>query len=107
MMTETYTPGFSDNARAFMARRSALSDAAFLLPHLTPGMVLLDCGCGPGSISVGLAAHVDKVVAMDQESSQLEIAQKLFHEMDMGNLFTRRGSVYEIPAENHSFDVVF
>lgn len=40
------------------ARRTAESHAAFLLPHLRPGMDLLDMGCGPGSITVGLAAAV-------------------------------------------------
>jgi len=31
------------------AGRAAESHAAFLLPHLRPGMALLDLGCGPGS----------------------------------------------------------
>src|SRR5688500_7195972 len=35
-------------------RRTASRWAAFLLPHLRPGMRLLDLGCGPGSITVGL-----------------------------------------------------
>ncbi len=40
------------------AKRTAESHAAFLLPHLRPGMDLLDLGCGPCSITVGLAAAV-------------------------------------------------
>lgn len=40
------------------AGRTAKSHAAFLLPHLRPGMALLDMGCGPGSITVGLATAV-------------------------------------------------
>jgi SAM-dependent methyltransferase len=36
--------------------RTASRWAAFLLPHLRPGMRLLDLGCGPGSITVGLGA---------------------------------------------------
>jgi SAM-dependent methyltransferase len=37
-------------------RRTAERWAGFLLPHLRPGMRLLDLGCGPGSITAGLAA---------------------------------------------------
>jgi len=37
--------------------RTAVDSAAFLLPYLRPGMSLLDVGCGPGSITAGLA-HV-------------------------------------------------
>ena len=44
--------------RTYHAERTADSHAAFLLPHLRPGMALLDLGCGPGSITVGLAAAV-------------------------------------------------
>ena len=40
------------------ARRTAVRNAAFLLPHLTPGMRLLDVGCGPGSITIGLAEAI-------------------------------------------------
>ena len=35
-------------------RRTAERWAAFLLPHLGPGLRLLDIGCGPGSITIGL-----------------------------------------------------
>lgn len=40
------------------SRRTAEGWAAFLLPHLRPEMLVLDIGCGPGSITVGLTGRV-------------------------------------------------
>ena len=53
--------------RGRLERRTAARSAAFLLPHLRPGMRLLDFGCGPGSITVGLAGVVapGEVVGVD------------------------------------------
>jgi ubiquinone/menaquinone biosynthesis C-methylase UbiE len=47
-----------DRHRPAHAGRTAGSHAAFFLPYLRPGMALVDLGCGPGSITVGLAAAV-------------------------------------------------
>ena len=44
-------------SRAVLARRTGAA-AAFLAPHLRRGMRLIDCGCGPGSITVDLAREV-------------------------------------------------
>ena len=38
--------------------RTAENSAAYLLPSLRPGLDLLDVGCGPGTITVDLAARV-------------------------------------------------
>jgi SAM-dependent methyltransferase len=45
-------------------RRTADRWAAFLRPHLRPGMRLLDLGCGPGSITAGLGA---RAVGIDRD----------------------------------------
>ncbi len=58
---EEYTHGYGA-ASEEMARRSAESSAAFFLPHLKSGMRLLDVGCGPGSITLGLAVLPTDVV---------------------------------------------
>ncbi|WP_217914140.1 methyltransferase domain-containing protein [Miltoncostaea marina] len=61
-----------------MERRSAASHAGDLLAHLRPGMSLIDVGCGPGSITVGLAraAAPGRVVAVDREPSQAALARE-------------------------------
>jgi ubiquinone/menaquinone biosynthesis C-methylase UbiE len=41
-----------------LSSRTADGWAAFFLPHLGTGMRLLDCGCGPGTITAGLAEAV-------------------------------------------------
>ena len=53
-------------------RRTADRWAAFLLPHLRPDMRLLDIGCGPGSITSGLAAAVGSTVGVDRSPLAIE-----------------------------------
>ena len=62
-----YTPGHSQNAIEFMARRTIESHGEFFLPYLTPGVSVLDCGCGPGSITLGIANRIGNgtVVGVD------------------------------------------
>jgi SAM-dependent methyltransferase len=54
---ERYERHQSERHRPAHGRRAAGRWAAFLLPHLRPEMRLLDIGCGPGSITVGLGAR--------------------------------------------------
>ena len=56
--SEVYTHGHHPAVVSQHAARTAASSAAFLLPSLETGSRLLDVGCGPGSITVGLARHV-------------------------------------------------
>ena len=77
-ITESYS--FRDNeeiAQRFTERRAAKC-AGFLLPHLQAGMRLLDCGCGPGSITLDLAAVVapGEVVEIDLDPVSVELARK-------------------------------
>ena len=60
-----------------MAQRSAVSHARFLLPHLDAASRLLDCGCGPGSISCDFAKIVvsGHVKGIDREPSQIDLAR--------------------------------
>ena len=53
-----YTMGYSPEFLQLLDRRNADTHAAHLLPRLRSGMRLLDFGCGPGTLTVGLAAAV-------------------------------------------------
>ena len=72
-----YTMGYSEEFRQMLNWRSARSHAAYLLPHLASGQKLLDFGCGPGTISVGLARAVEPgdLHGIDMEESQIGLAR--------------------------------
>src|SRR5690606_38015301 len=74
-----------------------------------PGMELLDCGCGPGTITVGLAGVVapGRVVGIDLEARQIEQARTHPVNQAAANLSFEVGSIYEIPFPDNSFDAVF
>ena len=59
---DRYTHGHHASVVDQHRRRTAEDAAAFLLPHLEPTMSVLDVGCGPGSITIGLARRVPEGV---------------------------------------------
>ena len=52
-----YTHGHHESVLRSHRWRTAENSAAYLLPHLRPGLSLRDVGCGPGTITVDRAAH--------------------------------------------------
>ncbi len=108
-MTEHYTPGHSDNATDFMARRSLHSHGQFFLPFLKQGIEVLDLGCGPGSITLDLAAAVSPAMVrgIDFGPSQIQKAQELAQKLHVPNVQFHLGSCYQLPFPNCHFDRVF
>ena len=107
--SETYTPGYTQNASDFMAQRSAPTHAAFLLPYLCDTLRILDCGCGPGSISCDFARVVTlgNIIGIDREASQIELARSRAASLQLQNVLFEVGSVYELPLPDASVDVVY
>jgi ubiquinone/menaquinone biosynthesis C-methylase UbiE len=91
---------------AQLEERTASVNAAFLLPHLRSGMRVLDVGCGPGTITLGLAEAVapGEVVGVDLQQSMVERAQALAAERRIANVRFERGDAYELPFADGSFD---
>lgn len=106
---ERYTHGHAPAAVRHHARRTAEEAAAFLLPELEPGMTLLDVGCGPGSITRGLAARLapGAVVGIDLSEETLEAARQDAQARGLANLRYEAGSVYALPFPDGAFDVVY
>ena len=103
-----YTMGYSDEFMQLLNRRNAAHCAAYLLPSLEPGMRLLDLGCGPGSITVGLAATVSpgQVHGVDMEESQINLARAAAASGGHDNVTFHVGNALELPFEDNYFDVV-
>lgn len=108
MQTDHYTPGYSTPMLNFMAQRTAEEQARFFLPYLKPGDRVLDAGCGPGSITLGLAraAAPGQVIGVDIEESQFEAARVQGHREGL-NVEFRAGSVYQLPFADQEFDAVY
>lgn len=109
MISEQYTPGLDTTAVRFMAARRAETHAQFFLPFLTRGQVLLDLGCGPGTITEGLASVVapGHAIGVDQGAAQLRDAQARADQSQITNLTYTSGSSYAIPLPDSSVDRVF
>jgi ubiquinone/menaquinone biosynthesis C-methylase UbiE len=106
---ETYTHGHAPATVRQHGRRTAEEAAAFLLPALRPGMRLLDVGCGPGSITRGLAERLapGEVVGVDLSGETLAGARADAAARGLTNLRYEEASVYALPFPDASFDVAY
>ena len=108
MQTATYTPGYSAPILSFMEQRTADTHAGFFMPQLMTGWSVLDAGCGPGTITLGLARRVAPgvVTGVDIEDSQVAESREQARREGLAVEF-RKASVYDLPFPDHHFDAVF
>src|SRR5204862_7753866 len=106
---ETYTHGHAPATVRQHGQRTAEEAAAFLLPELRAGMRLLDVGCGPGSITRGLAERTapGEVIGLDLSRETLQAARHDADVRGLRNLRYEEGSVYELPFPDGSLDVAY
>ena len=105
---ETYTPGYSEPTLRLMLKRTAARHAAFFTPFLHRGMRVLDCGCGPGTITLDIAKLVSpgQVYGIDLEPTQLRSAQHRSSQQQI-NAWFGVASIYALPFSDGQFDAVF
>jgi ubiquinone/menaquinone biosynthesis C-methylase UbiE len=89
--------------------RTLATCASFLLPYLRPGMTVLDCGCGPGVMTIEIAERVapGQVVGIDIDPGQCARAQALAADRGVTNVRFEPADVYALPYPDASFDVMF
>jgi len=105
----TYTHGHHASVVTQHRKRTAAEAARFLLPHLRPGMRVLDVGCGPGSITVGLAEAVapGPVLGIDLASDDvLASGRQAAADKGLGNVRFERADLFALQHPG-GFDVVF
>ena len=80
--------------------------ASHLLPYLKPGLRVLDFGCGPGTISVGLAKAIEpgELHGIDVEESQIDLARSAAESGGHRTAIFHVGSATRLPFEDDYFD---
>lgn len=104
-----YALGYSAIQTKMLAKRSFETHCQFLQPYLRKGMTILDCGCGPGTVTIGLARIVAPatVVAIDISEEQLNIAYENTKKAGINNIEFKQASTLNLPFEDNTFDLVF
>lgn len=72
-------------------------------------MNLLDVGCGPGTITLGLAQVVapGHVIGVDHDLQHLEMARKRALENGGDNITFKSGNALSLPFDDNTFDAAF
>lgn len=106
---ENYTWRNTNVAKEIHGVRTAATVGGFFTPFLRPGMRLLDCGCGPGSITVGLAELVapGDVIGIDANADLIATAQAAAASAGLSNVTFQTGDVYSLPFDDGSFDAIW
>ncbi len=75
----------------------------------TRGDALIDCGCGPGSITVDLARAVapGEAIGIDLREDALTQGRTLAQERRIANVAFQAATVYHLPYADSSFDAAF
>jgi SAM-dependent methyltransferase len=106
MTADTYSHGHHESVLRSHRWRTAENSAGYLLPHLRPGQFLLDVGCGPGNITLDLAARVAPapVVGIDAAGDAIAAADEVNARPEQVTFAV--GDVYALEATDDTYDVV-
>src|ERR1700690_4254716 len=106
-MSEVYTHGHHESVLRSHTWRTAENSAGYLLGELRPGLELLDVGCGPGTITLDLAARVapGRVVGIDRSPDVIAQADASRAKAGLDGVTFATGDVYALDFDDGSFDV--
>jgi len=102
----TYTHGHHESVLRSHSNRTISNSAAYLRPHLTADARLLDVGAGPGTITVDLAQHVDRVTATEIGTDELALSQALVADRGVQNIDFSVEDVHALTFADDTFDIV-
>jgi ubiquinone/menaquinone biosynthesis C-methylase UbiE len=87
-----------------LQERSAADYADFLLPHLSDDSLVLDIGCGEGTITLGLAERASRVVGVDLSEEEFADGRRWAAGHEIDNVEFRVGNVEGLDLAADQFD---
>ncbi|KAK2616289.1 hypothetical protein QQS21_000723 [Conoideocrella luteorostrata] len=104
----TYTHGHHASVLRSHTWRTALNSAGYLLPHIKSDMMILDIGCGPGTITVDLAGYVPdgRIIGLERAAKVLDQARNLAKEKGVKNIEFVVGDANALDYPDNTFDIV-
>ena len=105
---EKYTWGHAPSVLRAHAARSVEDCFAYGLKYLSCGMTVLDLGCGPGTITTGIAKAITpgRVIAVDLDPGVLEQARDHARSEGVDNIDFRVMDAYGLDLPDDSIDLV-
>jgi ubiquinone/menaquinone biosynthesis C-methylase UbiE len=106
-MAQQYVLSGNATATEMFNQRTVNQDAALIVPHLRPGMRLVDFGCGAGSLTCGFANLVEpgEVVGFDVSEPAISRARTLAEQSGLSNVQFAVANIYDLELPAESFDV--
>ena len=101
---DAYAHGHDESVLRSHGARTVANSAQYLVPHLAAGQRILDVGCGPGSLTVDIAAQAapSSVTAVDASADVIAVADAAHgHVADFAT-----GDVYALDFPDNRFDIV-
>jgi len=95
--------------RDYYGRRRLASHFPPIVDYLSPTAHVLDVGCGPGTITLEVAAELTSgtLIGVDSEESSIDKARALASDLGVGNVSFQVGDAYQLPFDTDTFDLTY
>ena len=96
--------GYSDTTMEMLAQ---YAEEAITAVRMTPGAVILDVACGPGTLAPLVAEQAGAVHGIDFSQTMLDCYARQIATRGYGNITLSHGDAQALPYEDGTFDAAF
>lgn len=107
-----YNKGYKKSISDTHATRTVENSVRYITKVLKPEFKVLDVGCGPGSITIDIAKNYltegGSIIGVEPTKEIIDTANNLKQSIaaDLDNISFQIGSIYNLPFEDNTFDLV-